>query len=262
MGGAMADDDPLPRPRPTKRARSQFRKPAMEVFKTTLWEYPSQHYGETIQGNRNYIGATPSWVIWQLLRRYTQEGDLVVDPMCGGGTTIDVSRDLKRRVLGYDIAPSREDIFRSDARRLPIEGGKVDFVFMDPPYSTHIRYSDEPGCIGKLDAAAAGRGENAYFAAMRHVIGEMHRVLRPGGVLGLYVSDSIGARNGEPVFIPIGARLFSMLEERFEPIDVVCVVRRNAKIAKGNFRREAEESGVMMRGFNHLFIMRKPSSRG
>jgi hypothetical protein len=40
---------------------------------TTLWEYPSQHYDMkdadgftvTVQGDKDYVGATPSWVIWQ-----------------------------------------------------------------------------------------------------------------------------------------------------------------------------------------------------
>ena len=86
-------------------------KPPLRVFTTTLWEYPSQHYvagRSTEQGDRDYVGATPSWVIWQLLQRYTRANDLIVDPMCGSGTTMDVARDLGRRGLGYDLAPPFE----------------------------------------------------------------------------------------------------------------------------------------------------------
>src|SRR6516225_8079602 len=118
------------------RGEGHFKNPALRVFTTTLWEYPSQHYGEGMQGDKDYAGATPSWVIWQLLQRYTRESDLVVDPMCGSGTTLDVARDLKRRALGYDLTPRRPDIFRADARKLPLEDGKADFAFVDPPYST------------------------------------------------------------------------------------------------------------------------------
>ncbi|MCC6427600.1 MAG: DNA methylase [Phycisphaerales bacterium] len=242
---------------------------------TTLWEYPSQHYvsasGSRMQGDKSYVGATPSWVIWQLLSRYTRADDLVVDPMCGSGTTMDVARDLGRRALGYDLAPSRPDIFRADARKLPLEDGKADFVFVDPPYSTHVDYSDDPKCIGKLDAAGEDGGE-AYYTAMRGVISEIHRVMRDRRYMGLYVSDSWKKRKGEGaggvggdggaggmggVFMPIGFELFSILREFFVPVDIVCVVRHNQKLSRGNWHKAAEEGNFFLRGFNYLFIMKK-----
>ena len=250
---------------------------------TTLWEYPSQHYeawvdsrGEVhqsqfgapgreekrTQGDKHYEGATPSWVVWQLLMRYTRAKDLVVDPMCGGGTTLDVARDLGRRGLGYDLAPTREDIFKADARHMPLEDEAADFVFVDPPYSTHIEYSDDPRCIGKLSAAGdRGRG---YYSAMTQVIAEIDRVLKDRRYMALYVSDSWKKRSGGPggsatggEFMPIGFELFSLMRERFVPVDIITVVRHNAKLQRGNYRRAAEEQNFFLRGFNYLFIMKK-----
>ena len=105
--------------------RSQRGAP-LKLQTTTLWHYPSQQYGDVRMGNPAYPGATPAYVIWNLLERYTRAGDLVVDPFCGGGTTLDVARSLDRRALGYDVEPSRDDIFRADARALPLEDGKAD----------------------------------------------------------------------------------------------------------------------------------------
>lgn len=234
------------------------KKPPLGIMTTTLWEYPSQHYGDAIQGDKNYTGATPSWVIWQLLQRYTKPKQLVVDPMCGSGTTIDVARDLGRKALGYDVATHqrRSDIFNADARKLPLEDGKADFVFVDPPYSTHIDYSNDPRCIGKLDAGGDDGGA-AYYSAMREAITEMDRVLKPGRHMALYVSDSF--RKGQP-FMPIGFELFAILRERFEPVDIIAVVRHNEKLARGNFHKAAEEENFFLRGFNYLFIMRKPDA--
>ena len=95
-------------------------KPELRVQPTTLWDYPSQHYGTGMQGDRDYRGATPSYVIWNLLTRYTRAGDLVVDPFCGSGTTLDVCRDLDRKGRGFDLAPYRDDIERADARTPPL----------------------------------------------------------------------------------------------------------------------------------------------
>jgi len=242
--------------------------PALRINTTTLWEYPSQHYrsasGLSEQGDRDYVGATPSWVIWQLLQRYTAERDLVVDPMCGSGTTIDVARDVNRRALGYDLKPTRKDVFRADSRKLPLEDGVADFAFIDPPYSTHVDYSDDPRCIGKLDAGGDDGGA-AYYAAMTQVFDELFRVLKPDRCLGLYVSDSFrkhkgaNARSPRGLFMPIGFRLFEILSRRFEAVDIVCVVRHNKKLEQGNFRKAAEEENFFLRGFNYLFVMRKPA---
>lgn len=252
--------------------RGRFKKPPLRLFTTTLWEYPSQHYdspGGGLQGDPDYAGATPSWVIWQVLQRYTRPEDLVVDPMCGSGTTIDVARDLGRRATGYDLAPRRPDILPADARELPLNDGSADFVFVDPPYSTHIVYSDDPRCIGKLDAGeeTAGKGEMErtgaeYYDSMEEVIAECHRVLKNRRYMALYVSDSWRKRRGEKgrgggQFMPIGFELFSIMRDYFEPVDIVAVVRHNQKLARGNWHKAAEEQNFFLRGFNYLFVMKK-----
>jgi DNA modification methylase len=61
----------------------KFKRPPLRIQPTTLWDYPSQDYGEGQQGRPGYKGATPSYIIWNLLQRYTKEKDLVVDPFAG-----------------------------------------------------------------------------------------------------------------------------------------------------------------------------------
>ena len=130
-GGTRASDTT---PRGAKPARA---KPPLTVFPTTLWEYPSQHYEGDDRPGKQYAGATPSWVVWQLLTRYTREGDLVIDPFAGSGTSIDVASPCRARAR---LRPQPESqrpglIFR--AERAALEDETADFVFMDPPYSTH-----------------------------------------------------------------------------------------------------------------------------
>lgn len=229
-------------------------KPSLKIQTTSLWYYPSQHYGDGVQGTEGYAGATPSYVIWNLLERYTRAEDLVVDPFCGGGTTLDVAREMGRRALGYDLRPLRKDIFRADARKLPLEDEKADFVFMDPPYSTHLDYSDDPRCIGKLDAHEE---DGEYFDAMAASFDEAARILRDRRYLAVYASDSFQKKRG---FVGIGARLFTLLEERFRPVDHIAVVRGNRKLEKPNFHKAAAEGNFFLRGFNHLLIFKKERS--
>ncbi|MCU0689307.1 MAG: hypothetical protein MUE97_06165 [Phycisphaerales bacterium] len=280
-------------PRPTgsagssasRRPAARFDKPPLSVFTTTLWDYPSQHYNSTtsgreigrdalsdeahegsgprdvrtMQGDSRYVGATPSWVIWQCLQRYTRKGETVIDPMCGSGTTLDVCTDLGRVGLGFDLASHsrRSDIRQADARKLPVKAETCDFAFIDPPYSTHVDYSDDPRCIGKLDAGGEDRGE-AYYSAMDRVLSELHRVLKRDRYMAIYVSDSFRkTRSGKPLFMPIGFSLWHLMMERFEPVDIIAVVRYNHKLDKPNWHKAAIAENFYLRGFNYLLLGRK-----
>lgn len=226
-----------------------FRKPPLKLQTTTLWDYPSQHYGTGMQGDSRYIGATPSYVVWNLLERYTRPGDLVVDPFCGSGTTIDVAKELGRAVRGFDLAPYREDIETADARKLPLESGTVDFVFMDPPYSDNVKYSDDPRCIGRLNAT-----DEAYFQALDDAFAEAFRVMKDRRYFAVYICDYYNKKKG---FVPIGLRCLELLSRNFKLIDHVCVVRHNKSLKLGNWHKTAEEQNFFLRGFNHLFIVKK-----
>jgi DNA modification methylase len=241
--------------------RQRFHKPPVPTHVTTLWDYPSQHYPsvrpgpgprDDEQGDKNYRGATPSHVIWNVLHRFTKEGELVVDPFCGSGTTLDVCKDLSRRGRGFDVAPTRPDIENADARSLPLKNDTVDLVFMDPPYADNLEYSADPRCIGKLKA------DGRYQRAMRLALKEAWRVLGKGRVLAIYVCDVF--KKGK-TFHPLGFELFSIArEEGFEPVDVVAVVRHNKTLEMGNYRKAADEQGFFLRGFNYLLLLRKPAS--
>jgi hypothetical protein len=78
--------------------------------------------------------------------------------------------------------------------------------------------------------------------------------------MALYVSDSFRKTRGKPggTFMPIGLSLLKILiDQGFEPVDIISVVRYNQKLEKGNFRKAAEEGNFFLRGFNYLFIVKE-----
>jgi len=225
-----------------------LRKPKLSPQVTTLWDYPSQHYGEDEQGSQAFRGATPSWVVWNVVQRFTQPGEKVLDPFCGSGTTLDVCKDIGRAGVGFDLAPTRPDITQADARSLPLKNKSVDLVFMDPPYADNLDYSDDARCIGKLKA------DGRWQRAMRLALDEATRVVKDERTLAIYVCDVFQKNRG---FYPLGFELFDIARTKLVPVDVVAVVRHNRTLEMGNYRKAADEGNFFLRGFNYLLLFKK-----
>jgi site-specific DNA-methyltransferase (adenine-specific) len=52
----------------------------------------------------------PEEIAYRLIRWFSYEGDLVLDPFCGIGTTLKVAANLKRRWVGYEIIKKYAEI--------------------------------------------------------------------------------------------------------------------------------------------------------
>jgi len=216
---------------------------------TTLWDFPRQNYGKTKKGNNKYAGVTPALLIWNLIWRYTEIGDLVVDPMCGSGTTLDVCKEEGRKAICYDIAPVRPDIKQNDARKIPLASDSVDMVFIDSPYGDNIRYNEHPDSIGKISSET-----ELFYDELEKVISESHRILKTGKVLGWLIGDQWVKKK----FTPVGFNLYQRLTKYFETVDIICISRRGQSSHTGLWYNRARRFNFYLRGFKYLFIMRKP----
>ncbi len=220
---------------------------------TTLWDFPKQSYGATQKGNCKFNGVTPAGVILNLISRYTKEEDLVVDPMCGSGTTIDVCKEENRNVIGYDIAPTRPDIIQNDARKIPLPDNSVDMVFIDSPYGDNVKYSEQADCIGKISCE-----KDEFYQELEKVAKELHRVVKDEKIVSWVIGDHWRSNSG---YIPVGFRIYQILENFFEPVDVICLARRNQRSNTNFWKQLAVTNNFYLRGFKYLFIMRKTDNK-
>ena len=165
----------------------------------------------------------PGKMLPELARRivaeYSGVGDLVVDPMCGIGTTLAEAALIGRRAVGVELdsrwatlarenldhmlggrARRLAEVRRGDARRLQdILGdlaGCVDLVVTSPPYGCDAGVIDRRAWLegGRLCDAATlnystdranlghSRGQ-AYTRAMAEIYAGCATLLRPGGHL-------------------------------------------------------------------------------
>lgn len=223
-------------------------KPRLES--TTLWDYPRQSYGKNQKGSNKYAGVTPAFVIYNMIKRYTEPGDVMLDPMAGSGTSIDVCNEEGRKCIAYDISPTRPDILQNDARKLPLGDNSIDMIFIDSPYGDNIDYNDHAGNIGKISAEA-----DDFYKALDMVMAECQRVLKPGKVIGWLIGDQWVKKQ----FTPVGFRVYQDLCKYFDTVDIISVARRSQTSNTGMWHNRALRFNFYLRGFKYLFIMRKPA---
>ena len=128
-------------------------------------------------------GSIPPGIVAHTLHYFTEPGAMVVDPLAGGGTTLDVCESMGRRCLAYDLEPVRTEVHVHDASRpFPPATQGCDLVFCDPPYHTMLarQYSQ---------AAISDAPLTSWIAFLDALAGNSFAALRPGGRIALLLAN-------------------------------------------------------------------------
>ncbi len=64
-------------------------------------------------GNKNHSAAFPKALPEWFIKLFTDEGDWVLDPFAGSGTTLEVAKNLRRNAVGIDVLPEYCDMARA-----------------------------------------------------------------------------------------------------------------------------------------------------
>jgi len=68
-----------------------------------------------------YFARRPHNVFSELIKHYTEKGDIILDPFCGGGVTVVEGLLLKRKVVGIDINPLATFVTEMEIEPLDID---------------------------------------------------------------------------------------------------------------------------------------------
>lgn len=68
-----------------------------------------------------YFARRPYNVFSELIKHYTEKGDIILDPFCGGGVTVVEGLLLKRKVIGVDINPLATFVTEMEIEPLSID---------------------------------------------------------------------------------------------------------------------------------------------
>ena len=201
-------------------------------------------------------GSIPPGIVAHTLFYYSPPDGLVVDPMAGGGTTIDVCQAMGRRCLAYDLHPARPDVRKNDVNEgFPSESNGCDLIFADPPYHT-MKAGLYPG---------SGIGESPlseWIAFLGRFATHAYAVLKPGGYVALLLANQserdIPAGVGYLDHAFIGYQ--ALLAAGFHPERRISCPMDGAYLPQ--HVRRARTEGRMLGQVRDLLVMRKPHPHG
>jgi len=209
-------------PEPSKPPQPPRPPLPLSVWPTAQQPAARQRAGRYLQASTAHPAKMLPQIARTAIQRYSQPGELVLDPMCGIGTTLVEAAHLGRVGLGVEREARWAELARAnlahaatqgatgigtvttgDARQLlnlldPSLHGQVALVVTSPPYgpSVHGQVDARPGAVVKFDnryaePGATGRGnlarasDQVLLDAIQQILGACRTLLRPGGVVVL-----------------------------------------------------------------------------
>jgi modification methylase len=189
--------------------------PPLSVWATAQRDARAQRHGRYPPAALAHPAKMLPAIAATAITRYTAQGDLVADPMCGIGTTLIEAIHVGRDAVGVEYEPrwaqvaadgialaksqgaaGTARVIRGDARQLPGLAppgvlGRVALVVTSPPYgpSVHGHVRARPGGVAKYNdrysrdpANLAHHGLDDLVEGITQILAGCAMLLRPGGI--------------------------------------------------------------------------------
>jgi DNA modification methylase len=186
----------------------------------------------------NFIPQIPN----QLIRRYTKEGDWILDPFAGSGTTFIECKRLNRNAIGIDLNEKalelsqmnlEKDDSQSDSKIHLYKGNcitldfqeilhslglnKIQLAIVHPPYWDIIKFSEENTDLSNSESL------EDFVSQMKILAQKIFDVLQSKRYCALIISDKYEKGEWIPLafytmqkFMEVGFRLKSTVVKNFE----------------------------------------------
>lgn len=231
----------------------------------TVWSFPRR--GNWATHKSTYRGNWAPEVVRNLILRYSKQGDYLLDPMIGGGTTAIECKLLDRNLLAFDVNPNAIELtetalnFKSefnprikvalnDSRDLSmLKNDSIDFVLNHPPYVDIIKYSDK-----KIEQDLSNIHDIDEFCdAMELVAKEFYRVLKKDSYCAILIGDTRRKKMYQPLAYKVMQRF---LDIGFELKEDIIKHQHNCK-ATGFWVNKSKDYNFLLIMHEHLFVFKK-----
>ena len=235
-----------------------------ELEMNTVWSFPKR--GDWATHDAKWRGNWSPYIPRNILLRYSQEGDLVLDQFAGGGTTLVEAKLLNRNIIGVDVndvalercrnktdfeleeANGIVHIQKGDARNLDfIYDESIDLVCTHPPYANIIEYSED------IEEDLSKLKVKEFLVEMEKVAKESYRVLKKGKFCAILMGDT--RQKGH--VIPMSFEVMKIFEAvGFKTKEIIIKQQHNCK-ATGFWKTNSVKYNFLLLAHEYLFVFRK-----
>ena len=235
-----------------------------EMEMTTHWSFPKR--GDWATHDAKWRGNWSPYIPRNLLLRYSQAGDLVLDQFAGGGTTLVEAKLLNRNIIGVDVndialnrcrekidfehdgANGKVYLCKGDARKLDfIPNEKIDFICTHPPYADIIKYSDD------LDNDLSRCNVKDFLAEMEKVAAESYRVLKSNKFCAILMGDT----RKKGCMIPMSFEVMKVFQKAGFTLKEIIIKEQHNCRATGYWKTNSVKYNFLLIAHEYLFVFRK-----
>jgi putative RNA methylase len=234
-----------------------------ELEMNTVWSFPDR--GKWATHDAKYRGNWSPYIPRNLLLRYSNEGNLILDQFAGGGTTLVEAKLLNRNVIGVDINNNALErckekcdfeyensgkvyFYEADARNLNfIPDESIDFICTHPPYANIIKYSED------IENDLSHLKVKDFLIEMEKVASESYRVLKKDKFCAILMGDT--RQKGH--IIPMSFEVMKIFEKvGFKTKEIIIKEQHNCK-ATGFWKTNSVKYNFLLIAHEYLFIFKK-----
>lgn len=236
-----------------------------ELQDTTVWSFPSRGNWATHKGD--YRGNWSPEIPRNIILRYSNENDTVLDPFVGSGVTLIETKLLNRKGIGVDINPEAIKIAKQrlsfdlpnamhqelilgdslDLRNI-IPINQVDLICTHPPYANIIKYSSN--IIGDLSLL----GFSEFIEKISVFATECFTVLKSQKYCAVLMGDI--RKNGN--MIPLSFNVMQkFLEVGFVLKEIIIKQQHNCRFTE-KWRELSRQHNFLLIAHEYLFVFKKP----
>ena len=233
-----------------------------ELETNTVWAFPDR--GKWATHDAKYRGNWSPYIPRNIILRYSEESDTVLDPFVGGGTTAVEAKLTNRNFIGFDINPEAVELSRqkcdfrfdttatsvidvADVRNLPLNDNSVDLICAHPPYADIIHYSENIECDLSLLPI------KDFLFEMGKVADEFYRVLKKGKFCAILMGDIRKKGMVQPLAFET-MRVFELAG--FKAKEIIIKEQHNCK-ATGYWKTNSIKFNFLLLAHEYLFILKK-----